>query len=81
MVKFDLYPEQEYDLKVVKKLNGQDGVYDKFIKTISTMGFTPSTPINEKFSLPFTTAVLSSTCLMFILNMAAIKLDQPQPQI
>lgn len=53
MVKFDLYPEQEYDLKVVKKLNGQDGVYDKFIKTISTMGFTPSTPINEKVQLTF----------------------------
>jgi outer membrane protein OmpA-like peptidoglycan-associated protein len=56
-VKFDLYRDQEYDLKVVKKVNGQDVVYDKFIKTISTMGFT-ALQINEKVELNQYTAAI-----------------------
>ncbi len=53
MVKFDLYRDQQYDLKVVKKLPGNDGVYDKFVKTISTMGFTPSQTLNENAQLTY----------------------------
>ncbi|HLP50478.1 MAG TPA: OmpA family protein [Chitinophagales bacterium] len=52
-VKFELFKDQEYDLKVVKKLKGQEGVYDKFVKTISTMGFTSNTQLNEKAQLTF----------------------------
>ncbi|MFN8285679.1 MAG: OmpA family protein [Chitinophagales bacterium] len=53
IVKFDLFKDQDYELKVVKKLQGQDGVYDKFVKTISTMGFTPSQTLNENAQLTY----------------------------
>lgn len=52
-VKFNLYHNQEYELKVTKKLPTNDGVYDKFVKTISTMGFTPSQTMNENAQLTY----------------------------
>jgi len=52
-VKFDLQKDQEYDLKVVKKKQDQKGVYDKFVKTISTMGFSPSQKLNENAQLTY----------------------------
>lgn len=53
IVKFDLFKDQEYDLKVVKKVPGQEGVYDKFVKTINTMGFTASQTLNENAQLTY----------------------------
>lgn len=50
-VKFDLYKDQEYDLKVVKPLQTKDAVYNKFIKTISTLGLTKSEALNENAQL------------------------------
>ncbi len=54
-VKFDLYKDQEYELKVAKR--SRDGAYDKFVKTISTMGFTPSQKLSEKAELTFNQSV------------------------
>ncbi len=48
---FDLFPDQEYDLKVMKKTGTRDSVYDRFAKAISTMGFKPSQSINEEAQL------------------------------
>jgi tetratricopeptide (TPR) repeat protein len=43
IVKFDMFKDREYDLKIVKP-TGEEGLYDKFIKTISTVGLsTPQT--------------------------------------
>jgi outer membrane protein OmpA-like peptidoglycan-associated protein len=52
-VKFDLFKDQEYDLKVTKPVKGKDGMYDKFVKTISTLGFTQSLTLNENAQLNF----------------------------
>ncbi len=50
-LKFDLYKDQEYELRVAKK--GRDGAYTKFVKTISTMGFTTSQKLTETAELDF----------------------------
>lgn len=74
-VKFDLFKDQEYELKVVKKTKNKDGVYDKFIKTISTMGFAPNTQINEAAKLTFYegSVVFDLPNVYFDYNSAAIK--------
>ena len=74
-VKFDLYKDQEYDLKVVKKLAGQEGVYDKFVKTISTMGFTKSQSVNENAELTYYDGklIFDLPNVYFDLNSAKIK--------
>ncbi|MFM2307567.1 MAG: hypothetical protein RLZZ367_2236 [Bacteroidota bacterium] len=74
-VKFDLFKNQEYELKVVKKTKGQSGVYDKFIKTISTMGFTTNTQLNEsaRLSLYDSSLVFDLPNVYFDYNSAVIK--------
>ena len=74
-VKFDLFKDQEYELKVVKKTMGQDGLYDKFIKTISTMGFAPNTKVNENAQLTFyeKSVVFDLPNVYFDYNSAVIK--------
>jgi outer membrane protein OmpA-like peptidoglycan-associated protein/tetratricopeptide (TPR) repeat protein len=52
-VKFNVAPESEYVLHVVKKLNSPDEAYDRFTKVISTLGFTPAQPITEKAELTY----------------------------
>lgn len=52
-IKFDLYKDQEYDLKVVKTQKDKKGIYDKFVKTISTMGFAPAQKINQPVQLTY----------------------------
>ena len=52
-VTFDVFPDQQYDLKVVKKVPNDEGIYDKVIKTISTMGFKPSQTINTSAQITF----------------------------
>ncbi len=75
IVKFDLFKDQEYDLKVVKKLPGQEGVYDKFVKTISTMGFKESDKLNENAQLTYYDGkfVFDLPNVYFDLNSATIK--------
>lgn len=75
VVKFDLFKDQEYDLKVVKKLPGQEGVYDKFVKTISTMGFKESDKLNENAQLTYYDGkfVFDLPNVYFDLNSAVIK--------
>lgn len=46
-VHFDLYKDQEYDVKIVKKTANKDSVYSKFVKAISTMGLKPNQNISE----------------------------------
>lgn len=48
---FDLFPDQQYDVKVMKKTGTRDSVYDRFTKTLSTMGFKPSQRINQDAQL------------------------------
>lgn len=74
-VKFDLFKDQEYDLKVVNKQNEEQGMYDKFVKTISTMGFTESKAMNEKAQLTFYDGklVFDLPNVYFDLNSAVIK--------
>lgn len=52
-VKFDLYKDQEYELKVAKTQKDKRGIYDKFVKTISTMGFAPAQKINQAVELTY----------------------------
>lgn len=52
-VQFDLFKDKEYALKVVKKTGGNEGVYDKFVKTISTMGFTNNMNVSERAELKY----------------------------
>jgi outer membrane protein OmpA-like peptidoglycan-associated protein len=51
LVKFDLYKDQEYDVKVVKRSANKDSVYTKFVKAISTLGYKPSQRLEEKVEL------------------------------
>lgn len=51
VVKFDLYKDQEYDVKVVKRSANKDSVYTKFVKAISTLGYKPSQRVEEKVEL------------------------------
>jgi outer membrane protein OmpA-like peptidoglycan-associated protein len=51
LVKFDLYKDQEYDVKVVKRSANKDSVYTKFVKAISTLGYKPSQRVEEKVEL------------------------------
>lgn len=75
IIKFDLKKDQEYDLKVVKKLHGQNGVYDKFVKAISTMGFTESQNLTETAELSYydSTFVFDLKNVFFDLNSSKIK--------
>lgn len=52
-VTFDVFPNQEYDIKVSKKVGNQEGAFDRFMKTISTMGFQPSQKITQKATLTY----------------------------
>jgi outer membrane protein OmpA-like peptidoglycan-associated protein/tetratricopeptide (TPR) repeat protein len=75
-VKFDLYKDQEYDLKVAKPLHGTPGVYDKFVKAISTMGFTPSqSVVNQSVQLNYykDEAIFDLPNVYFDLNSNEIK--------
>lgn len=71
-LKFDLYKDQEYELRIAKK--GRDGAYTKFVKTISTMGFTTSQKINETAELDFKEGVsFDLPNVYFDYNSAVIK--------
>lgn len=50
-VKFDLYKDREYDLKVTKPLTTKEGAFDKFVKTISTAGISIEQKLNENVTL------------------------------
>lgn len=52
-VKFNVQPQSEYVLNVVKRLNSPDEAYDRFTKVISTLGLEPSQPVVEKAELTY----------------------------
>lgn len=71
-LKFDLFKDQEYELRIAKK--GRDGAYNKFVKTISTMGFTPSQKINEAAELDYSEGIaFDLPNVFFDYNSAEIK--------
>jgi len=74
VVKFDMFKDKEYDLKIVKP-TGEEGLYDKFIKTISTVGLTTPQTLNENASLKFYDGklVFNLPNVFFDLNSAVLK--------
>ncbi len=51
--KFDLYSNKDYDLKVTKPLTTKEGAFDKFVKTISTVGLTQGQKLSENVTLTY----------------------------
>lgn len=76
IVKFDLFPNQQYKLKVGKVTEG-GGVYDRFEKAISTMGFTKAEAINEKAELTRFNQdyIYNLPNIYFDLNSSSLKAD------
>ena len=52
-IKFDLYKDQEYEVKVTAKNSDRVGAYDNFVKTVSTMGLSPGQKLKEDVKLTF----------------------------
>lgn len=51
-VTFDVFPDQQYDV-TVKKSMGKEGLYDRFMQTVSTVGLKPSQSVTADAKLTF----------------------------